>query len=214
MPTTVAGSTDHHEASRMRLTVPRDTSVQRLAVPAYFRPGRDWQRLTGGRCVVGIAVMNVASGPGHERIPDYVPALDAANDAGIEVVGYVDTDNGTRPHSHVLRDIDRYRTWYSRSGFLFDRADVTSADAIAYYGPLHQHVKALDPQGIVILNPGVTIEEQFMSVADIVIEYEGAADPYVSDVPLRLRWRKRYDRNRFWHIVYNASRDDLDTIVR
>ena len=41
----------------------------RMAVPAYFYPGADWQRLIAGAPVVGMIVFNPASGPGTARDP-------------------------------------------------------------------------------------------------------------------------------------------------
>jgi Spherulation-specific family 4 len=202
----------------MRATLLRPSVRQRLAVPAYFRPGPDWKRLTDGAAAaagpnVGLAVLNIDSGPGDKRIPEYVFTLDAARSAGVELTGYIDTNNGARRHSELMTEMDRYRAWYGPMGFFFDRAQVDIVEVAAYLAPLHHQVKSLDSSATVILNPGVSVSRRYMDVADIIVDFEGPCDQYLSPTTSMPRWRSHYDPARFWHIVYDVPRDRLRPVV-
>jgi hypothetical protein len=70
------------------------TIAQKIAVPAYFVPGIPgtlWTPLTSSTPAVGIAVANVLNGPDFEAKTPYQSAIQAAHNAGIKVLGYVDT---------------------------------------------------------------------------------------------------------------------------
>jgi Spherulation-specific family 4 len=160
-----------------------------------------------------MVVINIADGPGTDLIPEYVPALHAARRAGIDIVGYVDTDNGHRPHSDVLVDIARYQDWYNPNGYLFDRADVAGTDVHRYYAPLRDWVKAYDSSHLCIVNPGVGVDEAFMAVADIVVDFEGPCGQYLIARRSMPKWRSKYEPTRFWHIVYDVPASLLQTVV-
>ena len=201
----------------MRATLGARRHDQRVAVPAYFRPGPEWQRInapshSSGSPMVGMVVINIDSGPGSAPIPEYRPALAAARATGADVVAYVDTDNGKRSHGEVVADIERYREWYGPVGCFFDRAHVAECDVGPYFSSLYEYVKAADPQSTVVLNAGVSVSERYMSVADVVVDFEGPCHRYVSAAPAPA-WRSRYDPSRLWHIVYDVPPGAVDEVV-
>ena len=63
-----------------------------------------------------------------------------------------------------------------------------------------------------MLNAGTYVSEHYMSVADIVVDFEGPCDRYVSDGPAP-GWRARYDPSRFWHIVYDVPKSAVHEVV-
>jgi hypothetical protein len=87
-----------------------------VAVPAYFYPGPDWQRLVAAAPTVGMIVFNPNSGPGTATDPNYVQAITRAEAAGIIVLGYVATSYGQRPEADIVADINAYYDLYSVSG--------------------------------------------------------------------------------------------------
>src|SRR6185369_15648631 len=97
---------------------PRPGTV-RMAVPAYFVPGPDWQRLIAGAPVVGMIVFNPRSGPGLAKDPGYAQAITQAQAAGITVLGYVGTSYGMRREEDVVADITKYYELYAPSGIYF-----------------------------------------------------------------------------------------------
>ncbi len=163
--------------------------------------------------MVGMVVINMDSGPGKVLLPEYRPAIAAARATGADVVAYVDTDNGKRSHGDVVADIELYRAWYGPVGWFFDQAHVADRDVGAYFSPLCQYVKAIDPKATVVLNAGVYVSEHYMTIGDIVVDFEGPCDRYLSAGPAP-RWRSRYDPSRFWHIVYDVPRTAVHEVVR
>jgi Spherulation-specific family 4 len=91
-------------------------SRTRMAVPAYFYPGPEWERLVAAAPTVGMIIFNPASGPGQASDPQYAKAVADAKAVGIVVLGYVFTNYGQRPSVDVLDDIKRYYDFYSPSG--------------------------------------------------------------------------------------------------
>lgn len=70
------------------------TIAQKIAVPAYFVPGvpgNFWTPMTSSAPAVGLAVANVLNGPDFAVKSEYQSAIQAAHNAGIKVLGYVDT---------------------------------------------------------------------------------------------------------------------------
>jgi hypothetical protein len=94
-------------------------SHARLAIPAYFYPGPQWDRLVAAAPTVGMIIFNPANGPGLVADPQYVKAVTDAKAAGIVVLGYVFTNYGQRPAADVLDDIKRTYDFYSPSGIYF-----------------------------------------------------------------------------------------------
>jgi len=163
--------------------------------------------------MVGMVVINMDSGPGKAPIPEYRPAIAAARAAGADVVAYVDADNGTRSHGEVIADIERYREWYGPVGCFFDRAHVADRDVDAYFSSLCHYVKAIDANSTVVLNAGVYVSEHHMSIGDIVVDFEGPCDRYLS-AGAAPGWRSNYDPSRFWHIVYDVPETAVHDVVR
>ena len=98
-------------------------AAQTMAVPAYFYPGSYWTQLDQARSGVGVAVMNPDSGPGAGQNPNYVGAVQSAEAAGINVVGYVYTSYGSRSIAAVESDISNYYSWYpDLDGIFLDEA--------------------------------------------------------------------------------------------
>jgi Spherulation-specific family 4 len=163
--------------------------------------------------MVGMIVINIDSGPGKAPLPEYRPAIAAARAAGADVVAYVDTDNGKRSHGAVVADIELYRAWYGPVGCFFDRAQLADRDVGAYFASLCQYVKAVDPNSTVVLNAGTYVSEHYLSIGDIVVDFEGPCDRYLS-AGAAPGWRSRYDPSRFWHIVYDVPRTEVQEVVR
>ena len=96
--------------------------TRQLLVPAYFHPDvrpQDWTLLADRAAHIRLIVLNLASGPGTEPDAAFAPALGRLYSAGVEVVGYVDTNYGQRSAYVVLDEIGRYID--CRSSGVFDR---------------------------------------------------------------------------------------------
>lgn len=181
----------------------RATFVQRLAVPAYFRPGPLWTQVNRAGSALQLAVLNPASGPGSAPDPQYLSAVRAAQASGITVVGYVYTDYGNRSLSAVESEIDAYHRWYGVDGIFFDQAS-TNCDNAPYYATLNAFVKARGGLARTILNPGTQTNECYVRDADILLTFEGSYTDYVNSYSAPA-WVARYSPVHFWHVIYGAS---------
>jgi len=185
----------------------RAPSNQTMAVPAFFPPGRFWSQIDSAAPTLQLAVMNPASGPGTVYDQTYESVVRAAQKRGIAVVGYVDTDYGTRDLSAVESDIDRYYTWYHVSGIFFDRASTECGLAIApvsYYARLNAYVKSKGGSARTVLNPGRQTRECFIGDADILLTFEGSDTQYIDSYSAP-SWVAKYSPSHFWHVIYSAS---------
>jgi hypothetical protein len=200
----------HHSAD---LPVrPDPTSRQRLAIPAYFEPGDEWNRLAAAAPATGLVVMNPDNGPGSAVAEPYVRVLATARLARVTTLGYVSTAHGARRNADITSDVARYFEWYGVDGIFFDETHVTGEQFLALYRPLYDHVKAHDPSSVVAMNPGTVVPECFMGASDILIDFEGSAEELLAvTFP---SWRNRYEPTRFWHIVYSVDKELLEAVVR
>ena len=196
-----------------------DTGAQSIAIPSYFYPdsggaGSLWDRTDDGAPAVSLAVINPASGPGETRDPAYAAQVQKSQAAGITVLGYVSTGyantsttNPGRTVEAVKADIDKFYEWYGVDGIFLDEAttDCQYADSQnSYYNQLYQHVEDRGGEAAVVaINPGIQTNECYMAVSDIVVNFEGSHEKYVSSYSAP-DWVKNYEPNRFWHLVYDS----------
>ena len=184
-------------------TAAQTTPCQSLAIPAYFYPGSLWTQATNAAPKVKLMVMNPASGSGTSSDPNYVTAVSQARAAGIKVVGYVYTHYGARPAAEVKQEITNYKTWYQVDGIFFDEAaDDDTPALLNYYQDLANFTRQTSNQKV-ILNPGTFPAEAYLTIADIVLTFEGKYKTYAAAQPPS--WVAHYPPNRFWNIIYGAN---------
>jgi hypothetical protein len=211
------------------------TSIaQKIAVPAYFVPGIPgtfWTPLTSSTPAVGIAVANVLNGPDFEAKSSYQSAIQAAHNAGIKVLGYVDTGyygttglttrlglSGTEAwRSQIQHDIDAWYAFYGSSGLdgiFFDQGQNTCGTGNAtsnLYKGLTDYVKENHAGAVTVLNPGIAIPQCYQNSADILLTFEGTYLCYIQDssCPVGLRYQSPgwdpVDPKKFWHLVYKTT---------
>ena len=179
--------------------------TQNMAIPAYFYPGSYWTQMDQSSSRPEIAVMNPNSGPGYSPDPSYVSAIRAAQAAGITVVGYVDTNYGSRSLSAVESDVTSYYNWYGVDGVFFDQAS-TDCSYSSYYAALNSFVKAKSDTARTILNPGTQTSQCYVADADILLTFEGSYRSYVNSYSAP-SWITQYSATHFWHIVYATARN-------
>jgi glycerophosphoryl diester phosphodiesterase/chitodextrinase len=209
--------------------------AQQIADPAYFYPGPLWTQLDQTRPTVGIAVANVSNGPDYIVNPDYVTAIQNAHNAGIKVLGYVDTGyfGGTTPArttrlgqtdaaswtSQIEQDVN---TWYSLYGssidgiFFDDGQNVcgTNNQYVQLYGDISDYVKQNHPGAHTVMNAGTNVPECLKDTADTILTFENDYLCYINDpscpggagyVPLT--WTA--DPQKIWHAIYNVPASAL-----
>ena len=177
---------------------------QRIVVPAYFNPGRDWKRAIAAAPATGIMILNPNSGP-DRYLEHWAKVTRQAQAAGIKVVGYVKTNLAKRSPATVKTEIDQYFNWYKVDGIFLDEA-TGKAGTIPYFRDLANHVEKSANGAIVVLNPALDLNEGYMAFVDILVVYEYWYDDYrAKQLP---DWLDDYPAGRFIHIVYDVpSRD-------
>jgi spherulation-specific family 4 protein len=177
----------------------RRASCPGSLVPAYVNPGEILDMVRQAT-LPRLLVINPASGPGAEADPGYRRAIEAAQETGARVLGYVPTTWGARPAADVGADVDRYRSWYGVDGVFLDEA--ASGEArLTHYQALALHARGAGA-AIVVLNPGVVPARGYFAFADVVVTFEGPLRAYRDDPP-----PTGIAADRTAHLVYGASRE-------
>ncbi|WP_320774175.1 spherulation-specific family 4 protein [Streptomyces sp. CRN 30] len=175
-----------------------------LLIPLYVHPAEDpgaWHRLiTAADRTYGV-VLNPADGPGGAPDPAFTAAARALRTAGARLLGYLDTDYGTRPAADIAADAARHREWYGVDGCFLDRVSAAPSELPVY----RSLVRTLRRRGAapVVLNPGVHPAPGYARLADLLVTFEGPWATYVSAFS-RPAWTERYAPERFCHLVYGV----------
>jgi Spherulation-specific family 4 len=185
-------------------------TAQKIAVPSYFYPGPLWNKLRQGAPTVGLAIINPNSGPGDQIDALYAQEVRASQARGMVVLGYVATRYGKRSKAAVKADIDQYQRWYAVDGIFLDETP-SSCEKKPHYQALFQYIKSKNVQATVVINPGGVTGECFTQVADIIVNFEGSHAHYQNWRPAG--WEKHYSADRFWHLVYQTPRAQLDATI-
>lgn len=95
-----------------------------VGVPGYAHPllaRAEWGELTRPGTPLHWVVLNVADGPGARPDPHCLEAAGRLRNAGVRVLGHLDTRYGTRSFGEVVSDAHRFVDWYQVDGFLLER---------------------------------------------------------------------------------------------
>ncbi|MCP9956217.1 spherulation-specific family 4 protein [Streptomyces sudanensis] len=185
-----------------------------LLVPLYVHPVEDpvaWQRLAARADRVHAVVLNPASGPGRSPDPAFAAAAGALRAAGARLLGYVDTDYGSRDPGEVVADLRRHREWYAVDGCFLDRV-TAGAHGLPACRRLVRSARRLGAS-TVVLNPGVHPAPGYVRLADLTVTFEGPWSTYVSAFS-RPPWAVRQPPERLCHLVYGVPGPLVPLAVR
>jgi hypothetical protein len=195
-------------------------TAQHIAVPAYFNPSGSsyWTQLTQSK--VGVAIANPNNGPGTAFDQGYANAIRAAADAGVRVIGYVDTGyfgttgrttrtGQTTTAAWTSQSEGDVATWYSLygsyglGGIFFDDGLADCAH-VGLYQAVNTYTKQNHAGAYTVDNPGTAAEQCYADAADTIVMFEGTYASYIGwSAPA---WELDYgDPNKFYHLVYAAT---------
>lgn len=182
---------------------PGTSQCQKAFVPAYFSQGT-WSQATSSKPAPSAMILNPSTGMGAGTAPN--PAFQAvvkqAQAAGTTVLGYSSTASGLRPIAQVEADVRNYRAWYGVTGIFLDVVNGVPSE-LPYYEQLASYIHRVIPGGSVWLNPGIYPDQQYMSVGNVVVVFEGTYLQYLNDqVP---SWARDFPASKFADTVYGAS---------
>jgi hypothetical protein len=201
--------------------------TQRIAVPAYWAPdaagSARFDELANAAPTVDVVIVN---GPAN-GVPTPFDAATAAqvrklHDAGVTVLGYVDTGYlgrtglATRGGSTRVADwraqADRESaSWfalygeYGLAGVFLDQVTATCGSNGALVDAYHwvaDRLRERSPDAFVALNPGTSADECYAEVGDTMVVFENTYEVYRTWSPPE--WVSRHPARSFWHLVYGA----------
>jgi hypothetical protein len=187
-----------------------------ILLPLYIYP--NWydknkyawkQVITAAKKVPIIAIINPNSGPNNAPPnTDYQQGIKDLHQAGIKIVGYVPSNYSNRAIQAVKADIDLYTTYFQVDGIFIDEA-ASSIDKANYYHQLYQYIKSKSTSYNVIINPGVNLDESYLSqgVADIIITFENYQKNWSTYAPAR--HQKSYPAQNFAALVHSTANRKL-----
>ncbi len=143
-------------------------------------------------------ILDPADGPGTSIDPTYTSAIKQLRAAGINLLGYVNTNFSQRAKTLVNSDIQTWKSFYKPDGIFLDLMNVNHT----YYSSVTTYAKSLGFQ-MVIGNPGENIDPSSGNDVDIVMIWENSYLPY----PLSQfsNWYSIYSRDHLSLIAYDVS---------
>ncbi|MEM3313810.1 MAG: spherulation-specific family 4 protein [Thermoplasmatales archaeon] len=100
--------------------------------------------------------------------------------AGINVLGYVDTDYGNKSLTNIIEEVYNYSKWYHLHGiFLYEVSDSLSEKS--FYSNIVNQSKTLGIN-FTVGNPGDFVPYDYLSVFNITVIYENNGYPSLSSL--------------------------------
>jgi hypothetical protein len=197
-------------AGQINITVDGGTvpaGAVRIAAPAYYTPGAEWNRLIAAAPTVGMIVFNPASGPGTSTDAAYTDAIARAQAAGIVVLGYVATNYGARAEAEVTADINNYYDLYTPDGIYFAEgpmdADCTALEEM--YHRLSSAVRARDAQAYLAV--GTRFCPTYIVFFDLMVQFARNWTEYQNEYTVP-SWMPANSPQRFIHIIHSVPSAD------
>jgi hypothetical protein len=183
----------------------------RMAMPAYFAPGPEWQRVIAAAPTVGMVIINPASGPGTSTDPQYAQVIAQARAAGIIVLGYVSTSYGQRPEADVVADINSYYDLYSLSGIYLAEGpmEVDCTPLEAQYRRVADAAHARDPNAYLAV--GTHYCPTYIYFLNLMVEFAMSWSDYQSYVVPT--WMPAGSPERFCHFISDVPPDQAGAAI-
>jgi hypothetical protein len=154
-----------------------------LLIPLYAYPtDSSWSGLIHAKeaypNVPVIAVIDPSSsGPGSYD-SNFASGVAKLQDAGITVVGYIDTEYGSLSMSTLESWISDYASWYNVNGVFFDSMSNSNGEA-SYYSTASSYASSVG-MSLTVGNPGTSVPSNYVGSTNIIVIYENGGIPSVS----------------------------------
>jgi hypothetical protein len=204
-------------------TVTMAAGQVRLGVPSYQDPGStQWRAWAApGAKAVGIMIVNLDNGDDETYHSNVDRAIRAARKQGIFVIGYTYTGYGARDPKIVRRKIDAVYRNYLVDGMFFDEVptDCNAANPFfssqfLYYESLTNSMREKAGARMTVLNPGTySASDCWMGITNILMNWEDQGLTSYKNDYVDFAWVHKYPPDRFWHVIYGMSADQLRTAL-
>ncbi|MFF8591011.1 spherulation-specific family 4 protein [Streptomyces sp. NPDC015220] len=185
-----------------------------LGVPGCAHPllaPAEWHALTRPGTPLDWVVLDIADGPGVRSDPHCQDAAGRLRDAGVRVLGRLDTAHGVRSRIELIADAHRYLEWYRVDGFLLDRCPSGRAELPETRRTLTS-LRALREDAHIVLGHGTHPHPGYAENADQLVTFSGPWHDYRwSQVA---EWTADHPPERFCHLVHGVPRGHLDEALR
>ena len=185
-----------------------------LGVPGVAHPllaPDEWNQLSRPGTPLHWVVLNVADGPGVQPDPHCLEAAGRLRNAGVRVLGHIDTAYGLRGFGEIISDAHRFLDWYRVDGFLLDRCPVGREDlpevrrTVATLRVIHEDAH-------VVLGHGTHPYPGYAENADQLVTYSGPWSDYRWSQAAE--WTADHPPERFCHFVHGVPRPHLEEALR
>ncbi len=185
---------------------------QQLAVPAYFYSSSIWTQAADSKPAPSDMILDISGvGAGDGPLAHFQAVVEQAKARNVTVLGYISTVDGQRPTAQVEAEVRNYRAWYGVTSIFLDRVSGVQPQ-VAYYQQLVGYIHHFDAGSSVWLNPGDYPDQDYMSIGDVVMVFEGTYSQYVSlQVP---GWVSEYPPSKFAHTIYAAPATVLANVLQ
>ena len=182
-----------------------------LVVPAYFYSSATWTQAADSKPAPDIILDISGVGAGNEPDAHFQAIVHQVKARGIKILGYISTVDGQRPAAEIETEVRNYKAWYGVTDIFLDRVSGVEPQA-AYYRQLVSYIHQLNAGSSVWLNPGEYPDQNYMSIGDVVMVFEGTYDQYLSlHVP---SWIDKYPASKFAHTIYATPISGLSQALK
>ncbi len=196
--TAACGSTGGRAVAHHNHAAPRPFHI---LVPSFIYPGSGWDGIASSYPTVGIALVNIDSGPGTGPESNFQDQVSAEQAAGVQMYGYVSAAYGDEALSDAETQIDDYASWYGVNDIFVDEASTNCNLVSSYFQPLYAYIHAHGGQEI--LNPGTSTSACYMAATDILDTFEGSYSQYLTySAPA---WTTGYPATRFFNEIFDTA---------
>ncbi|MEU1848335.1 spherulation-specific family 4 protein [Streptomyces sp. NPDC019990] len=180
-----------------------------VGVPGYAHPllaPTEWGGLTRPGTPLHWVVLNVADGPGTRPDPQCLEAAGRLRNAGVRVLGHLDTRYGTRNFEELISDAHRFVDWYKTGGFLLDRCPADHA-GLSELRRTVATLRVIREGAHIVLGHGIHPHPGYADFADQLVTFSGPWSDYRwSQVA---EWTADHPPERFCHFVHSVPHASL-----
>ncbi|MFF4798544.1 spherulation-specific family 4 protein [Streptomyces sp. NPDC001351] len=185
-----------------------------FGIPGYAHPllaPTEWGELTRPGTPLHWVVLNVADGPGSRPDPHCLEAAGRLRNAGVRVLGHLDTAYGARTFGGVISDAHRYIDWYQVDGFLLDRCP-SERVSLSEVSRTVTTLRGIRGDAHIVLGHGTHPHPGYLESADQLVTFSGSWSDYRwSQVA---EWTADHPPERFCHLVHGVPRPHLEEALR
>jgi hypothetical protein len=194
---------------------PASTDVRTgFGIPGYAHPlvaPTEWGALTRPGTPLHWVVLNVADGPGARPDPHCLEAAGRLRNAGVRVLGHLETASGARTLAEVIFDAQRHLDWYQVDGFLLDHCPADRA-ALPGIRRLVTTLRTIRHGAHVVLGHGTHPHPGYAECADQLVTFSGPWSAYRWSQAAE--WTADHPPERFCHLVHGVPGPHLEEALR